>query len=470
MSGGEQARRRSARRNSAWGAIRSRRVNRLPSVLLALLLVGFSAPLLVGFSAPLAAAQGATTATVRVDGRTVFHVAAADTLDEDARARRIERRIEQLLERPDAVGQVRVLAGPGPAERTLAVSGVPVVTVTAADAEEHLTTPMVLASQWAAALDSALERARGRRQSPGSRFVADVQASVEGALGRLLDSAVTIIPRALAAFLVLAFFGVLAAGVRRLMRALFRRVVDDLTFENLVKQVAYFAVWALGFVVALGALGLEPEAAVAGLGLTGLALGFALKDILSNFVAGLILLALRPFRISDQIVVGETEGAVERITLRATEIRTYGGRLVLVPNAEVFTSRVTNNTASPVRRGSVSLFIGYDEDLRVAVDALAEAARRSDGVLDEPAPSVRIRTLGASDIELSLRFWTDSRRSDFVATASQVRAAAVEALRTAGIGLPGPGRHVVEPGRAEAWRAVLGAARPPEREGPEREG
>jgi small-conductance mechanosensitive channel len=235
--------------------------------------------------------------------------------------------------------------------------------------------------------------------------------------------------------------------------------VDDLTVENLIQQVAYYVVWALGLLVSLGALGFDPATAVAGLGLTGLALGFALKDVLSNFVSGLLLLALRPFRIGDQIVVGETEGAVERITLRATEIRTYGGRLVLVPNADVFTSRVTNNTQSPVRRGSVALFLGYGEDLRRAADALTEAAGRVEDVLDDPPPSVRVRALGASDIELSLRFWTDSRRSDYVATASDVRAAAVEALRAAGIGLPDPDRRVVEPGRAEAWRAAMGADR-----------
>ncbi len=137
------------------------------------------------------------------------------------------------------------------------------------------------------------------------------------------------------------------------MRIIFRRFVSDLTVENLIKQVTYYAVLALGLIIAASAYGLEPEAVAAGLGLTSLALGFALKDILSNFVSGLLILTLRPFELGDQIVIGETQGNVERIELRATLIRTYDGRIVAVPNSETFTSRVTNNTSSPIRCAKV---------------------------------------------------------------------------------------------------------------------
>lgn len=394
-------------------------------------------------------------AGVRVDGRVLFRVAATDTTDEQTRARRVERRISRLLERPDLITAAQVLPGATEAERTLVVSGVPVVTVTPADAEELLSTVDVLASQWAVALDTGLARATARRQSGWQRFAAEVEGSVASAFGRLLDSAIVIVPRALAALLVLGFFWIFAIAIRRLMRWTFRRVVDDLTVENLVKQMASVVIWLIGLLVALGALGLDPQTAVAGLGLTGLALGFALKDVLSNLVAGLLMLVLRPFRIGDQIAVEDTEGGVERITLRATEIRTYDGRLVLVPNGQVFTSRVTNNTASPVRRGDVTVFLGYDEDLQRASAVLLEAAGIAQGVLDEPAPSLRVQELGPSDIELTLLFWTDSRRSDYVATASNVRNAAIEALRAASIGLPAPDRRVLVPGETAAWRKAL---------------
>lgn len=141
-----------------------------------------------------------------------------------------------------------------------------------------------LAAQWADMIDGALIRAAQRRTSAGSRFVTAVQSSIETAFVRLLESAIVVIPRALAATLVLLAFWLLASLVRWIMRIVFRQFISDLTVENLIKQVGYYTVWALGLVVAAGAFGIEPEDFATGLGLTSIALGFALKDILSNFV------------------------------------------------------------------------------------------------------------------------------------------------------------------------------------------
>jgi small-conductance mechanosensitive channel len=347
-------------------------------------------------------------------------------------------------------------AGPGGSERVITVAGVPVVTVTEADAEDNVTSVDVLALQWSRALDAELSRAGERRLSRWGRFGAEVQASVQAAFSRLLESAIRIVPRALAALLVLGLFWLLATGVRAAMRAIFARVVEDRTVESLVKQGAYYAIWTLGLIVAVDALGFQPQTVVTGLGLTGLALGFALKDIISNFVSGLLILALRPFELGDQIVVGDTEGGVERIELRATQIRTYDGRLVLVPNAEVFTSRVTNNTASPVRRAVVPLFLGYDSDLPYAVEVVRHAAAAAPGVLAEPPVAVRVAELGQDDLVLEARFWADSRRSDFTATQAVVRAEIVGALRAAGIGLPDPDVRILVPRHPDRRRAALG--------------
>ena len=179
------------------------------------------------------------------------------------------------------------------------------------------------------------------------------------------------------------------------MRLIFRRVVEDLTVENLIKQVAYYAVWTLGIIVAIDAFGFDPQTVVTGLGLTSLALGFALKDIISNFISGILILTLRPFRLGDQIIVGETEGNVERIELRATQLRTYDGRVVLVPNAEVFTSRIINNTATPIRRGSAAVFIGYDSDLQKAMTVIRDAAQTAAGSSSTPAAVCAHTRIGA---------------------------------------------------------------------------
>nr|MDQ3323828.1 mechanosensitive ion channel family protein [Acidobacteriota bacterium] len=261
------------------------------------------------FAAPTVFAQDETV-TVRVDGRSLFRVGGAGSTTAANRAAQIERRLNSLLEKPEAIAPAQI--GAQGEERVVNVAGVTVVTVTAADAQENLTTADALAAQWATSVNNALERGRSRRLSSGGRFLNEIQASVETAFSRLLESAITIVPRFLAAVLVLGLFWLIAAGVRWLMRVIFRRIVEDLTVESLIKQVAYYAVWALGLLVAADALGFDPQTVVTGLGLTGLALGFALKDIISNFVSGILILVLRPFELGDQIVVGETEGSVER--------------------------------------------------------------------------------------------------------------------------------------------------------------
>lgn len=384
-----------------------------------------------------AQAQEQSFATVRLDGRALFRLTEGEDTDAQTRARRVEQRLSTALgSSSKAVAEVQ------PAfeatERTIALMGRPLLTVTQADATENGTTVEALATRWTSTINAALARAQERRVSGWGRFVAAVQAGVETAFARLLESAIIVIPRALAALLVLALFWALANGVRWFLRILFRHLISDLTVENLIKQIGYYTIWALGLLVAATAFGLDPESAATALGLTSLALGFALKDVLSNFVSGLLILTLRPFELGDQIVIGETEGTVERIELRATMIRTYDGRIVSVPNSETFTSRITNNTASPVRRAAVDLKLDYSADLRAALRCLAETAARDEAVLSTPAPAVIIQDLQSDMVLLRLQFWTDSRRSSHVAAASRIRLAAVDRLQEEKITLPNP--------------------------------
>lgn len=380
-------------------------------------------------------------AAVRLDGRVLFRVGQGDAPNAQERARRIERRLASLLDNAAATGAVVIQ--PSGENRTILVAGVPVLTVSVEDAQDNVTTPDALAANWGSVVERALERARERRQSFGGRFWAETRASFEVAFSRLLESAVYVIPRALAALTIVTLFWAVARLIRLGLRALFRHFVEDETTESLVKQVIYYSIVTVGLMVAVDALGFEPQTVVTGLGLTGLALGFALKDIISNFVSGILILSLRPFDLGDQIVVGPTEGRVERIELRATQIRTYDGRVALVPNAEVFSSRIINNTAHPIRRGSVTVYLGFDEDLDHAIRVLLEVVPLAEGVSRERAGTVQVNDLGPDDIIIEATFWTDSRRSDFNETTSKVREKIVAAFKREGIGLPNPDKRVV---------------------------
>jgi small-conductance mechanosensitive channel len=261
------------------------------------------------------------------------------------------------------------------------------------------------------------------------RIVTGLSASAEY-LGQFLPSL------AAGAAALLLFWG-LASIIRRVSR-LGDRYVDDPTRRNLIRQVVYYALWIVGVIVALNVAGVNAQSVLTGLGLGGIALGFALKDIVSNLVSGLLILVTRAVEIDDQVVVGETEGTVERIEVRATHVRTYDGRLVLVPNGEVFTSRITNNTESPLRRATVRVHLDYRQDLARALTAILDAVKTVEGVVASPAASIRLSELGLDRLFIDALFWTDSRRRDFMNTASEARIAIVAALKAAGVELPAP--------------------------------
>ncbi len=397
-----------------------------------LILLCLAAAIALALPAAVARAQDERE-PVRVDGRTIFTVGPAPDADARTRADRIENRLQALLDNPESITPATII-GSGAQERAITVSGATIVTVYPVDAEDNLTTMDRLAVDWVNLIDQTLQEGVERRRAGGGT----VRVLIESGLASLVESVQTVLPSFLAALLVILAFGLLAGLVKRLLDRLLPHLRGNVTTKNLIGQMIYYTIWILGIVVAVSAMGFDPQALATAIGLTSVALGFALKDVLSNFISGLLLLVMRPFHLGDQIIVGDTEGAVEGIELRATRIRTYDGRVVLVPNAEIFTSRLTNNTASPLRRGSVVVRLSYDADLRRAAQVMLDAARASAGVLEEPPPSILLSELEPTVVAVEVRFWTDSRRSDFLAARSRVSEAVVGQLRDAGIPLPDP--------------------------------
>jgi small-conductance mechanosensitive channel len=279
-------------------------------------------------------------------------------------------------------------------------------------------------------------------QQAGTEAYGQVSSAVSQSFQRLIDAVVKVLPAVISAIIVLAVFWGLATVVRRIARA-GAQYIDHRSVRLLVTQVPYYLVWMIGVIVTLDAAGVNLQAAVTALGLGSVAIGFALKDILSNLVSGILILAMHPFEIGDQIVIGDTEGTVEEIEFRATYIRTYDGRLVLVPNGEVFTSRITNNTASPLRRASVSVSLGYKENTGRALSTILDTVRSVPGVAATPPPSMRLKDLHPKYMQLEARFWTDSQRTNLMNAASAARAAILRALKEAGIQLPDPDERVL---------------------------
>jgi len=254
----------------------------------------------------------------------------------------------------------------------------------------------------------------------------------------------TQIPNIVAAlvFLVVAYgFARFASwGVRKLLS---RR--ERLDLGQLLGSIAFGAVMLLALMIAAAIVfpSVKPADILATLGIGSVAVGFAFKDILQNLFAGLLLLTNRPFRRGDQIVVQEYEGTVEHIESRATLIKTYDGRRVIIPNADIYTSPVTVNTAFPVRRDQIDLGIGYNDDIPAAAARIAAAVAGVEGVIAEPAPEVIPVEFRDGDILIRARWWTDSKRTSIVHARARVIDAILQAYRSGGIDLPFPTQVVL---------------------------
>jgi small conductance mechanosensitive channel len=233
----------------------------------------------------------------------------------------------------------------------------------------------------------------------------------------------------------------LARLVRRGVEAALRRTSTEAYVHLLVAKLAHFGIVLLGVVAALSLAGANLSVLVASLGLATVALGFALQDIASNFVAGIVLLLEHPFTKGDMIAVNGASGAsgvVEDIRVRATQLRTVDGQLVLVPNKLLFTNVLTNSSATMRRRLEVTVDVPYAQDSSRVRELLLASAAKVDGVGGEDPPRLLTKDFGQGTLQLRLLFWVDPRRTDLLRVRSEVLEAAEAALAAEGIDLTPP--------------------------------
>ncbi|MBL0404107.1 mechanosensitive ion channel family protein [Microvirga aerilata] len=248
-----------------------------------------------------------------------------------------------------------------------------------------------------------------------------------------------ILPNLGIALIVLVLFLAVASGARRAVLRVFKqRSRPDLA--TMLAGAARWGVIGLGLLIVATIIfpSISPADLLSTLGIGSIAIGFAFKDILQNWLAGLLILLRQPFRQGDQIIVGKHEGTVEHIEARATLIKTYDGRRVIIPNSAVYTDAVTVNTAFPLRRSQYDVGIGYSDDIDLACEIIVEAVRGVDGVADDPSPEAFAWELAGSTVNIRVRWWTHSKRSEVVHVQGRVIRAVKKALSEAGIDLPFP--------------------------------
>ncbi len=269
----------------------------------------------------------------------------------------------------------------------------------------------------------------------------------------MANDSIVLLPNIGLAIVVFAIFFFIARILKRLVKNLTRSHRQARNLGMVLGRLVQGATVLMGLFISLSIVipSLKASDLVQLLGISGVAIGFAFRDILQNFLAGILILLTEPFQIDDQIVFKNFEGTVEQIQTRATTIRTYDGRRIVIPNSELFTNSVTVNTAFEHRRLEYDIGIGYGDDIDTARALILEAIHDTNGVLESPAADAIVVDLADSTVNIRARWWVEPpRRADVLDLQDRVLTNIKNKLTASGIDLPFPTQQILFHDQTEA--------------------
>lgn len=197
--------------------------------------------------------------------------------------------------------------------------------------------------------------------------------------------------------------------IARQLRTLVVRIMEkknvDPMLTSFTSNVAYIALVLFVIIAALGQLGIETTSFIAVIGAAGLAIGLSLQASLSNFASGVMIIFFRPFKVGDFIEAAGVSGIVEGIQIFSTQMRTGDNKAIIVPNASITGSNITNYSAKAQRRVDLVFGIGYESDLRRAKQVLQEIISGDKRILEDPAPVIAVSELADSSVNIIVRPW-----------------------------------------------------------------
>ncbi|MEJ2732234.1 MAG: mechanosensitive ion channel family protein [Anaerolineae bacterium] len=263
---------------------------------------------------------------------------------------------------------------------------------------------------------------------------------------QILDGFVSQLPHILAGLVVLALAFLAGRVLKRIVGRLNRTYGRSPNLGIVMGRLAQWGTVALGTLVSF--LIIFPSFSFSELiqllGIGSLAVGLIFRSILEDYFAGILLLLQEPFKVDDQIILKDFEGTVSEIGTRASAIKTYDGRRIVIPNAKLLTNEITVNTAYPQRRIEVDIGIGYGDDPHLAGRLILEAVNSVTGILKDPPPEILMVELADFSIVLRVRWWIKPPlRSDALVSRGQILTAIREHLTTHGVDLPFPTQQIL---------------------------
>ena len=248
--------------------------------------------------------------------------------------------------------------------------------------------------------------------------------------------------RVLLVILVLVLFAYLSILVKKALARAMKssRVTLSHLLKDMIVATARNLVFFIGILFALSQLGISLGPLLAGLGIAGFIVGFALQDTLSNFASGLMILVYRPFDVGDFVNAGGVQGKVDRMSLVNTTFKTLDNQVIVVPNNMIWQQVITNLTAQRTRRVDLTFGISYGDDIDKAKAILKEVVDKHDAVLKTPEPNIRVGALGASSVDLICRPWV--RTDDYWDTYWDLTETVKKRFDEEGITIPFPQQDV----------------------------
>ncbi len=350
------------------------------------------------------------------DPEPVIEVSPRDEMDAA-----IQARIANIFDKIDSVSAVEVSVSAG----VVSLSGDVANELAAQDAK-----------------DIAIRTAGVVTVKDGMNRTLDVGDNVEPIIQDFLDNIrkfYRAFPLILLSLLVFILFVVLGGFLARRDR-LWQKIAPNPFLAEILSQATRLLFWAIGAIVALNLLGASSlvTTILGGAGVLGIAIGFAVRDSLENYISSIMLSLRQPFRAKDHVIINDKEGIVVRLTSRATILMTIDGNHLRIPNSVVFKGTILNYTTNPERRFEFALGVDAEDDPIAGMNIGIEAMQTHDFILKDPEPFALIDTVGDSNIVLTFFGWVDQTHTNFGKARSLAIRSVKDALEENGFTLPEP--------------------------------
>lgn len=228
----------------------------------------------------------------------------------------------------------------------------------------------------------------------------------------------------------------IAAFIANMVAKGLKKAEADQILINFLRSFIYFVLLAAIVVAALGQLGIKTTSLLGMLAAAGLAIGLALKDSLSNFASGVMIVIFRPFKLGDFVEVAGVSGKIEEIRIFSTFVVTGDNKLVIIPNGQITSDSIINHSAKSERRVDIPMGVSYEDDLKSARNIMMDIMHEHPLILENPAPSILMTELADSSVNFSVRPW--AKTGDYWVVYSDLLEQFKAGLEAGGCNLPYP--------------------------------